>query len=791
MKKILTIILAFILAAPVTMRAEESGSEVTPSLGRPKIGLVLSGGGAKGAAHIGVLKVLEENNIPIDYIAGTSMGAIIGGLYAMGYKADDIDSLITHQDWPFVMSDNVKAENISFEDKRFASQYPVRIPFTIKLNSVAEAEKDIDSLLIGPARPPKLAPPRRNRSILDNVPMAYINGQNIYNLFSSLSIGYQDSIDFDKMPIPFACVAVDIHNKQEVVLRSGRIVEAIRASMAIPGYFAPVRMGDKVLYDGGLLNNYPVDVVRKMGADIVIGVKLGRADEVEEQTGENLAEALSMMLDLFTDTKLQGALDNTDILIRPSTKGFGALSFDPQSIETLLENGRAAALEQETSLKNLKRRLDKIQKEQAENLIGPVYKRKTYKKAKMLGKDTLAIGNVNFHGLTADQAQRLFKRSKLQPGAHLTGEELEAEIDRFYNTRAFKSVSYRLKGNEEPYDMEISFVSGHNCDLGLGARVDNEEAAVVMFDIGINRKVLYGSSVSLAGKLCYNPKIAVQYTYSFPAAAQYHFKYEFAFTNTSSLRRYDDYLSYLTHSFDVYASTKKFRNVYTEIGAQFRHYKIRDMQMVDPYEGAYEMSKRENFLSFYIKPEFNNLDDLYFPTKGFDVGGSFTFYTSWLNKKEYNYRPFSVAELHYRCAVGIGKRVALIPEINARVMLGNNPSFLCANYMGSYERGRFFDQQIPFRAFNHFRIMKPVLATGALGVNVNIFKKHYVTASGSFAMDGTNLKDFVTSHKYVGAQVGYALYSPVGPLALNVHWCNTPLPGKKPVGVYVSMGFSF
>jgi Predicted esterase of the alpha-beta hydrolase superfamily len=755
---------------------------------RPKVGLVLSGGGAKGAAHIGVLKVLEENDIPIDYIAGTSMGAIIGGLYAMGYKADDIDSLISDQDWPFVMSDNVKERNISFEDRRFAGKYPLRIPFTINFDTPPQKERDLDTL-IGPQ---PVSPPRSQGSILNNVPMAYVNGQNVYNLFSSLSIGYQDSIDFNNMPIPFACVAVDIVGKQEVVFRSGNIVDAIRASMAIPGYFSPVRMGDKVLYDGGMLNNYPVDVVKDMGADIVIGVKLGKADEVKEQFGNNLVEVFDMTLDLYTDTKMQWALDNTDILIRPSVKGYGALSFDSESIVALMENGRQAALEQEAAIKKLKLELDECQREEDESLIGPQYRRKVYAKARMLGSDTLTIGSLSYHGLSMDKAKMFMKRTKLKPGARLPGNEIGSEIERFYNTKAFRSVNYRLKGSEEPYDLEINFRPGHNCELGLGARVDNEDVAAVMFDIGINRKALYGSSVSLSGKLSYNPKLAVSYYYALPTNAQINVRYEFAYTNTASLQRFPEYLVYMTNTADVFFSTRKFRNIYTELGAQIRNHIVRDYELGDAYRDMYDPTlDRCNYVNFYIKPDFNSLNDSYFPTKGFNLGGSFTYSTAMLYKKEYDFNPFSIAELHYRGAIGIGSHVALVPEVNARAFLGTDKPVFYANVIGGYEKGRYFDQQTPFRGFTHYRVMKPLLATGSLGVNYRVYKKHYITASGSIAADGRDLHEFVTGHKLFGAHLGYALYSPVGPLALNVHWCNDPLPGENMVGVYVSMGFSF
>ena len=193
------------------------------------------------------------------------MGAIVGGLYAIGYSADELDSLVMVQDWDFVMSDKVPRKQVSFEAKKYDDRFLLKIPFSFRRDRGNQADKRQslrDRNMVGPT------PPLRGQhetSLLSNIPMYLTSGHNVYNLFTKYSVGYQDSIDFDNMPIPFACVAVDLVSKKEVVFRSGYFVDAIRASMAIPGYFAPVRMNDMVLVDGGILNNYPVDVAKEMG----------------------------------------------------------------------------------------------------------------------------------------------------------------------------------------------------------------------------------------------------------------------------------------------------------------------------------------------------------------------------------------------------------------------------------------------------------------------------------------------------------------------------------------------
>ena len=235
MKKVLFIILLFL---PLWVAAQ-----TTPPTGtshRPKVAVVLSGGGAKGVAHISCLRAIEEAGLPIDMICGTSMGALIGGLYAIGWTTDELDSLVRHQDWSYILSDRVPAEELDMEARRLLNTYPLWHAFTLGS--------------------------KRNEGA------GFIRGVNLDRLFSSLLEGYLDSLDFNTLPIPFACVATDIITNTEIDFHNGYLKEALRASMSIPGVFSPVRKGNMLLVDGGMRNNFPTDLAREMGADIIIGV---------------------------------------------------------------------------------------------------------------------------------------------------------------------------------------------------------------------------------------------------------------------------------------------------------------------------------------------------------------------------------------------------------------------------------------------------------------------------------------------------------------------------------------
>ncbi len=255
MKKIVCLLLASLTVMPLFSGEHRSAERRLLPEGRKKVAVVLSGGGAKGTAHIGALKVIERAGLPIDIVTGTSMGSLVGGLYAIGYNADVLDSLVRSLDWSYVISDREDMSRQSLSDRKKQNTYILSRGLTIG---------------------------KRN-----NDDGGFIKGKNINMLIEKLCMGYTDSIDFNNLPIPFACVATNLVDNSEVDFHSGHLPQALRASMAIPAVFSPVRIGKKVLVDGGLTNNFPVDLARAMGADIVIGVTV--QDSLRSSEGLNLS----------------------------------------------------------------------------------------------------------------------------------------------------------------------------------------------------------------------------------------------------------------------------------------------------------------------------------------------------------------------------------------------------------------------------------------------------------------------------------------------------------------------
>ncbi|MCQ4280044.1 patatin-like phospholipase family protein [Pseudomonas stutzeri] len=280
---------------------------------QPRTGLVLSGGAARGLAHIGVLKALEEQGVQVDAIAGTSMGAVIGGLYAAGYSVDELEKLALELDWQQVLSDVPPREDIPFRRKQDDRDFLVKRKLSFR---------DDGSL---------------------GLPLGVIQGQNLSLLLERLLVHASDTRDFDRLPIPFRAVATDIANDKKVIFRSGHLPQAIRASMSIPAVFAPVELDGRLLVDGGMVDNIPMDVARDMGVDRLIVVDIGTPLLPREQlltVVDVLNQSTTMMTRRNSEAQL-ATLRPEDLLVQPMLAGFGATDF--ARAEQLIDAGYRAA----------------------------------------------------------------------------------------------------------------------------------------------------------------------------------------------------------------------------------------------------------------------------------------------------------------------------------------------------------------------------------------------------------------------------------------------------------------
>ena len=314
MKKYLLVFLMLICCGLSVMAQQQNEGGKT----RPKVGLVLGGGGAKGAAAIGILKELEREKIPIDYIAGTSIGAIIGGLYAQGYRADDLEKLFRSQNWLALLADRD----------------------TTLVGKVYKEEDGVIYLFGFPVR--------RKADADNNTGFWMLHCDHVYNFLDSLVSRSPVQRGTVKQAIPFSCVAFDIRRQQEIVLDTGSLARNMRASMAIPGAFKPVQIDTLMLVDGGMGNNLPVDVVRKMGADIVIAIDLQQRKRDDYRSPFGFLKGLGGILDWLAERpdikKYNVNRTKADLYINPDLGSYGVTDFNVKAIKAILKIGEDAGI---------------------------------------------------------------------------------------------------------------------------------------------------------------------------------------------------------------------------------------------------------------------------------------------------------------------------------------------------------------------------------------------------------------------------------------------------------------
>src|SRR5262245_28862765 len=317
MKRLRLLLMVGLLAVSQFAAADEAAAP------RPKIGLALSGGGARGAAHVGVLRVLEEQHIPVDYIAGTSMGAVIGGLYAAGVSVDVLEHMLSEVDWTDQSNDRIRREDRSFRRKRDDDLYLVRA-----------------------------APGISDKGEV-RFPTGLVQGQKFDLLLRSFTTAVGQVHDFDQLRIPFRAVAADIVTGEEVALGEGDLATAIRASMAIPAVLSPVEIDGRLLVDGGVAANLPIDVVRKMGADVVIAVDVTTALSSREQLTSVLAIAdqLTTLLTRRNSEAQIATLKPKDFYIAPDLTGITYADFS--RAHDALDLGERATRAQSSALSAL------------------------------------------------------------------------------------------------------------------------------------------------------------------------------------------------------------------------------------------------------------------------------------------------------------------------------------------------------------------------------------------------------------------------------------------------------
>ena len=709
---------------------------------RKKVGLVLGGGGAKGAAEVGVLKVLEEADIPIDYIVGTSIGGIVGGLYSIGYDAADIDSLFRNQNWLFLLSDQAKRESESFLSKDEKERYMIHLPLS------------------------------RERKV--SLPTGYLKGQNILNLFSKLTVGYHHVDDFSTLPIPYRCVAVDLVDGKEVVLSSGSLPMAMRATMSIPGVFAPVEWNGMMLVDGGALNNLPVDVVRDMGADVVICVDLSTGWKKKEDL-KSASSVVDQLIGIMGQTKYRKNKVDADIYINPQLKGYTPASFQPEAIGSMVERGKQAARRQWGELMALR---DSIYG------CGSDTVSKRFMPHEPLHTEAYPIANIRIEGIDGDEKQWVRKKIVLQEHSRVNTDDIDRTLAMLQGLNIFSRVEYRLT-NDEPYDLVFMLEPREDSRLNIGARFDTEDLASVIANISNNQQFATNHHYSLTGRISRNPYLEMKYAYGNLFGAKIGISYRMAHYDFDLYadKHKLDALEFLSHSFAGFY-TRDIGNFRLKSGVQFDYYHYHS----DMFErdGSIQTRSSDHFLNYFASVVMDTYDRRYFPTRGSRIQIQGILHTDdGIHYAEDN--PFGEAAFQGECAVRLNSRFYLLPKLKSRFLFGSSVPAIYQNYAGGAADGYYLPWQVAWESAQHVHLLERNVVTGQLGFRYRVKGKFYLTALGEYGKEARKFSHILIGDDLWGGALRASYDFVLGPVSIQANYSSL---GKN-VGFYINAGFIF
>ena len=767
---------------------------------RPTVAVVLGGGGARGMAHLGVLRYMEEMGIPVDLVGGTSMGGLVSGLYSLGYGAHYLDSLVRAIDWTVMMSDKVPDSFQTYKVRRNKERFALTVPFhyddkdmrtrikrQIRFNKNYE-QSDTRTGDMGQEMMAKVGM---------GLPDGFLFGYNVRNTLSSVSVGYQDSLAFDELPVPFFCVATDMLSLKEKNWTAGSLVDAMRSTMAIPGYFRPVRLEGMVLVDGGTRNNFPVDIARAMGADIVIGSEMPTPRTLADLNG--LANLLMQNITLMSADICETNRRNTDILLQHELKGYTMLSFDSKSVEDIIAQGYARAVENKEAFEEIAKRVGAEPGAQAPER----------RQAIDLAKHKVRIGEIRYEGITEKESAFVISHALLPRNGLYGRAEIERILSALYGTKAFESVTYRISGDSEPYTLIFDCQKGQTNEAGAGLHVDLDEAIYLGGHLGIGTRRLSGLRFISELKIGQVSQLDLDLSYKPLAPLPV-----FGVAWKNSYRNF-------SYRIDETTQARQFSKArYNGVNSRLELY-AEDARMVYGnvrFGAAYEMEPFENYLdnqmhwegwdfrsrwlSTFASLRYDTFNESYFPTRGFrlklDTRYVFDGYSTFLEDEgmeageyyEGEVSPYSVGTVHASVAVPLGRVVVLQPSVYAgwQTEQPGHMNFIHTLAAGGTVAGRYIDNQIPFFGFSQgFFICGSYAATAQLDVRFRLNHKNFLTLRGGVFQDKEVLADLVrtrpTAYAF-GAEIGQKTV--VGPMKFGAQWCD-----KTGFSVALSVGFDF
>ncbi len=681
---------------------------------RPKIAVVLSGGGAKGFSHIGVLEVLEKEGIPVDIIVGTSMGSIIGGLYSIGYSTQQLTQMCLTENWSHLLSDYVSRKQLDQYAQQEKQRYLLSIPVDKK----------------------------------SGIPTGIIEGQNIINLFCGLSANVPYNADFKNFPIQFACIGTDLRTGKEIVVNSGFLPTAIFGSMAIPGVFAPIQYKDYLFVDGGVMNNFPTDVAKQMGADIIIGVNLN-TDSHKTNDILSLKDITNQLTTMLISHKDSANKQLCNILIEPNMNGYNASSFSNAAADTLIHRGRESALAVIDQLRDLKTKYNLQPRIVSDSLIK---------------ENTWNITNITFSGNYSLPENLLLDVVNLETPGKYNYSDIKKSIHSLYGMGVFNRVYFNITDNQDGKTLNITIDEGKTNNINVGMRLNTRSAVSIVLN-GTRKD--YSKTIgllSLTADISTNPRINFLAEINKKKMPKIAFMLEGSYSDLTVhlTKDYTYPASIYYNAIKIYTYQRILRYSILGLGIRQEYFVGKLYDAIGDQNSI--LSTRDKFISnYYVYYNFDNLNDFYYPTEGSQI------YSEALLAHDLNYESINPIVLFKAKNVAkLSSRAALLTTINARsVLRKETPSFL-GNFLAAQEYETSYYHWLPFYGLPSIWATSRNAFIGSLGLRYNIYKRHYITLAGNYLLHNDEIDQFDKYKGIWGVGFTYSYKTAIGPIEFTL-----------------------
>jgi len=761
----LTVFLFLGIAKGYAQGAENMKTEVFEHIKLPaqeqelKVGLVLSGGGAKGLAHIGALKVIEDSGVQIDYIAGTSMGAIVGALYASGYRANELDSIFRQINFNSLIQDDFSRSSKTFYEKEDAERYAISLPF--------------DGYKI-------------------SFPQAISGGQKVYNELVSLLYHVKDVRDFNQLPIPFFCMATDIENGTAIRLDNGYLPEAIMASGTFPSLFEPMELDGKLLIDGGVLNNYPIAELKSLGANFIVGVDVQH--DLSSRASLGSATDILLQINNFrTAEAMKTKSNDTDIYIRPNMAPYSVIDFD-RGVEIVAEGARAAFLKEKALIELSKKQLKRKLKDQT-----PLWN--TYR------KDTLNITYIEVNGMVNYSDDYVKGKLRFKEGDQIKFEDLKRGINNLAATNNFNTIRYKLIEKTTGLGLILNLKESDNkTNIRFGAHYDKLYKSAAL--VNITQKNFLRKDDVLSLDFIFGDYLRYQIDYyvdkgfnwSFGLRSKLNdFNFDIPYKVLEKNFRLPDDPNLNTVNMDFTDFTNQFylqtvyKNAFSiSLGLEHKWIKYSSDTFLQESTQTNNSSvltlEKSHYASVYGQLRFDTLDDFFFPSKGFYLETDF--HTYFLSS-DFNgtFNPFSIFRSKAIAALNFTKNwsFVLAPEVGIKSGSSGTKSLdFALGGLGAPQINNF----IPFLGYDFIAIPGDSFLKMKATLDFEITpKNHFIVAANIAKVTDDILRpgSFKRAPSYFGYGLGYGFESIIGPMQMM--YTKSPLNGNG--SVFFSLGFPF